>query len=127
MPNWCTNEIDVDFDTKENFNAFKEFALTEIDGDTILDFSKIIPPPEKFAGDNPADGWYEWRNANWGTKWSLNEMSYDEYVNGDGASMCFDTAWSPPQGIYEALVTKFEEMSINWFYREDGMQMAGWL
>ena len=41
MPNWCTNEIEVDFDTKENFNAFKEFALTEIDGNTILDFSKI--------------------------------------------------------------------------------------
>ena len=127
MPNWCTNEIEVDFDTKENFNAFKEFALTEIDGNPILDFSKIIPPPEKFAGDNPADGWYEWRNANWGTKWSLNEMSYDEYINGDGASMCFDTAWSPPEGIYEALVTKFEDMSINWFYREDGCQLVGWL
>lgn len=128
MPNWCSNEIDVSFDTTEEYDAFKEFALTEIDGEIILDFSKIIPPPEKFAGDNPAEGWYEWRLENWGTKWSLNEMSYEEYVNGDGASMYFDTAWSPPQGIYEKLVDEFfPKMAMNWFYKEEGMQISGWL
>jgi hypothetical protein len=128
MPNWCSNEIDVSFDTTEEYDAFKEFALTEIDGEIILDFSKIIPPPEKFSGDNPAEGWYEWRLENWGTKWSLNEMSYEEYVNGDGASMYFDTAWSPPQGIYEKLVDEFfPKMAMNWFYKEEGMQISGWL
>ena len=126
MPNWCTNEIDVDFDTAAEYNAFKEFALTEIVGDTILDFSKIIPPPEKFAGDNPAEGWYEWRLENWGTKWSLNEMHFEE--GDEWCRMVFDTAWSPPQGIHEKMVNEFfPKMSINWFYREDGMQMSGWL
>ena len=126
MPNWCNNEIDVSFDTTEEYDAFKEFALTEIDGEIILDFSKIIPPPEKFAGDNPAEGWYEWRLTNWGTKWSINEMAYEEYSG--GCRMVFDTAWSPPEGIYEKLVDKFfPKMAMNWFYREDGMQMSGWL
>jgi hypothetical protein len=39
----------------------------------------------------------------------------------------FDTAWSPPNGIYEAIVDKYPDISVNWFYREDGVQMAGWL
>ena len=126
MPNWCTNEIDVDFDTAGEFNTFKEFALTDIDGDTILDFSKIIPPPPEFTGNDPAEGWYEWRLENWGTKWRSSEIAYEEY--GEGCRMVFDTAWTPPQGVYEKLVDKFfPQMSINWFYREDGMQMAGWL
>ena len=39
----------------------------------------------------------------------------------------FDTAWSPPEGIYNALVEKYPDIDISWFYHEEGMQMAGYL
>jgi hypothetical protein len=45
----------------------------------------------------------------------------------DGISMSFYTAWSPPDGIYDAIVDKYPDLDVNWFYREDNMQMAGWL
>lgn len=71
--------------------------------------------------------WYEWSIANWGTKWDIDPQ---EPVDEDGCSVRFDfdTAWSPPDGIYKALVEMLgDQAQVSWFYREDGMQIAGWL
>ena len=32
-----------------------------------------------------------------------------------------------PNGIYGEIVERYPSLDISWFYREDGMQMAGWL
>ena len=37
------------------------------------------------------------------------------------------TAWSPPDGIYNKIAEKFPDMEIDWFYKESGMRIAGWL
>ena len=58
--------------------------------------------------------------------WCMNEVQIDGNEE-DIAKLTFDTAWSPPNGIYEAIVDKYPDLSINWFYREDGVQIAGWL
>lgn len=46
-------------------------------------------------------------------------------------SLAFDTAWSPPEGIYDALGQIIAEQDldirISWFYDEPGMQVAGYL
>ena len=72
------------------------------------------------------NNWYDWANNNWGTKWEAAnvDMSQD---SDDGAQYEFDTAWSPPEGIFYALVEKFPKLSISWFYREDGQRISGWL
>ena len=75
-----------------------------------------------------ADNWYNWRVTNWGTKWGIDGESiqfYDE--DDDHIELHFDTAWSPPDEIYQALRDKYEDIEISWFYREDGMQFAGYL
>ena len=147
MPNWCSNEVQID-GNKEDIAKFKEECFTDHKGEAVLDFSKILPEPDY---DKPKkdgthnDGvqtelhsvmpdWWNWRNDNWGTKWNLVPTHDGDltaymttYDSESSIQLEFDTAWSPPNGIYEAIVEKYPDLSINWFYREDGVQIAGWL
>jgi len=147
MPNWCSNEVQFD-GSEEDIAKFKEECFTDRKGVAVLDFSKVLPEPDY---DKPKkDGthnngvqtelhsvmpdWWNWRNENWGTKWNLvpdhdgDLTAYITVEDGEDFIMLeFDTAWSPPSGIYEAIVDKYPDLSVNWFYREDGVQMAGWL
>ena len=146
MPNWCSNEVQID-GTKEDIAKFREECFTEHKGSPVLDFAKIIPEPDydkpqkdgthndgvqtEFKWEMP--DWWNWRNDNWGTKWNLvpskdaDLWGYDADMALEYMFLSFDTAWSPPNGIYNALVDKYPDLSINWFYREDGVQIAGWL
>ena len=75
-----------------------------------------------------ADNWFDWRVTNWGTKWDIGGDSIDFYdEDDDRIELHFDTAWSPPDEIYQALRDKYEDIEITWFYREDGMQFAGYM
>ena len=72
-----------------------------------------------------ADNWYDWAFEQWGTKGNPNE-SYCE----DGGWILkydFDTAWCPPEPICSVLRDMFPSLTITWFFREDGMEMAGYL
>ena len=81
---------------------------------------------DKFNKEYGYDNWYDWTNANWGTKWGVD--CPDVHIGDFGeVRYNFDTAWSPPQPIYDALTELFPKLTISWFYREDGMQTAGWL
>ena len=75
-----------------------------------------------------ADNWYDWSVKNWGTKWNINGDSIDYYdEDEDRIELHFDTAWSPPSEICEVLREKYEDIDITWFYREEGMEFAGYL
>ena len=57
---------------------------------------------------------------NWGDK---------DWMHLDGN---YDTAWGPPYKIYDRIVEIIEERDWDiefneWFYKEPGMQIAGWL
>ena len=73
------------------------------------------------------DRWYNWRVQNWGTKWDCYDLTIDECDMPNGFEASFNTAWSPPEEICNALKEKFEGMSISWFYDEPGMEVAGYL
>jgi hypothetical protein len=49
--------------------------------------------------------WYSWSNANWGTKWN----AYDTNESGDDG-VYFDTAWSNPYPVMEALSRKYPDV-----------------
>lgn len=74
-----------------------------------------------------ASDWYEWRNRHWGTKWDIDsQVPVDDGL--DHLQYQFDTAWGPPEGIYRALRELLSESTdISWFYKEEGMRLAGWL
>ena len=73
------------------------------------------------------DRWYNWRVHNWGTKWDCYDLSIDECDLPNGFEASFNTAWSPPEEICNAIREKFENISISWFYDEPGMEVAGYL
>jgi hypothetical protein len=58
--------------------------------------------------------WYDWSIANWGTKWNC----YDVFLLDDN-SIEFDTAWSTPQPIIEALSKKFPDIVISVDYADE--------
>ena len=71
------------------------------------------------------DNWYDWCCDEWGTKWNCGEIDFED--DGDHLMFNFDTAWCPPYGVYNKLVEVFPDLSISWFYREEGQQFAGYL
>ena len=81
---------------------------------------------DRFKKEYGYDNWYDWTNANWGTKWETDCEEVE--IHDDGlVRYNFDTAWGPPEPIYDVLKELFPKLEISWFYREEGMQMAGYL
>jgi hypothetical protein len=69
--------------------------------------------------------WYDFNVAKWGTKWEIggngDEAERDE--DGLGFSAPFDSAWSPPIAVCEALVEQGFEVVL--YYYEPGMGYCG--
>lgn len=67
-----------------------------------------------------ADNWYDWKIENWGTKWGVGECEFEDN------RYTFDTAWSTPVKIFEALSKMFKTVSIRvQFADEDFGQNVG--
>ena len=77
--------------------------------------------------DRQDDRWYAWRNQNWGTKWDCYSLEIDECDMPHGFEVTFETAWSPPEEIAEAIREQFDDLSMSWFYDEPGCEIAGYL
>ena len=155
MPNWCENRVNI-FGSKENLEKFKKECMSKSEKDwEYLDFAKVIPEPDykttpvaetfpeihaSFAKteeekqvrlkNEPTireDAWWDWRIQNWGTKWNIDGQNVVEVDDDDELELCFDTAWSPPHLIYEAIVKKYPDLQVSWFYHEPGQHIAGYL
>ena len=148
MPNWCSNEVSIIAENEEGTEELKQFIkdcfTEEEEGDEkpLLDFEKVIPYPDSAPPkypqainieeqmQHPFSKWYndfgyDWCIENWGTKWNACEQV--NVLGEEEIDLDFQTAWSPPQGIYKKIQTRLPNCSISWFYREDGMQLSGWL
>ena len=152
MPNWCQNNVTISGDEKK-VKAFIKFVKSK---QSKFDFNKIYPMPKELEGtvsgsedlksdeqkansrkwtvEFGADNWYDWRNMHWGTKWELDPEGIN-FLHDDPEHIIIEflTAWGPPEGILSRLneVFKFNKgedaLSIQWFYREDGMGFCGYL
>lgn len=96
MPNHVTNIVTI---RATNVDEILESLKGE---DSEFDFNTVVPCPES-EGDN----WYNWNCNNWGTKWN----SYGVEFHGDD-TVSFDTAWSHPQPVMEALSAKFPDATF---------------
>ena len=115
MPNWCNNTLTIthkDVDVMDNLMA----QVRAGDGDL---FQFIKPMPEDYGEE---ESWYEWCVSNWRTKWDACHMSWHQHDE-HSVSFDFDTAWSPPFGVYEALAEQGFEVEA--YYVEYGMMFAG--
>jgi hypothetical protein len=70
--------------------------------------------------DSP-DNWYNWNVKHWGTKWNANDIA----IAYDSGSVEFETAWSPPEPVVQALAQRFPNVTFIHDYVEQGIGYAG--
>jgi hypothetical protein len=142
MPNWCSNHITVrGTDSAEIKRLADAFDNGEFCG-------AVVPMPEElnitsgFLGDGDEQkelerksaanlekygyaNWYDFNVANWGTKWEVggNGDVCERDEDGLGFSAPFESAWSPPTRVCEALVEQGFEVTL--YYYEPGMGFVG--
>jgi len=116
MPNWCLNNLTVEHSDPSMVDRFEKAYNT---GKACQEF---LPIP-----DGIGDGWYDWCINNWGTKWDVGadpEQYGLKATRVDNEISCtFDSAWSPPVGLYEKLVELGYNVKASYF--EPGMAFCG--
>lgn len=131
MPNWCENKITI---THQDADMIANLiTCIREDKDNAL-FQHILPMPENvFRGllgekerkeceRKGIPNWYDWCWNNWSTKWDACHMDYAQHDD-HTLEFTFDTAWSPPFGVYKALMEQGFEVEA--YYLEYGAGFAG--
>jgi hypothetical protein len=69
--------------------------------------------------------WYDWSIEKWGTKW--NAYSFRRLAD-EPSAFKFDTAWSPPVPVFQALAERFPNLGIHVASFDEGWGFAceGW-
>lgn len=129
MPNWCNNKLIISHEDVGVINTL----INKIDTDGEL-FNSILPMPDNtfrgMLGNDEREmceregipNWYDWACDNWGTKWDACHMDWhrnDEHT----ITFDFDSAWSPPTGVYEELMK--QGFDVEAYYVEYGCGFAG--
>jgi len=142
MPNWCNNTVEV---YHPDTNKLKELVLAFNEG-KMCNYIKPVPESLQIVAGSVGDpieqkkleedtarnlavhgygNWYDYCVNEWGTKWDVggDGMEVDPTTVQNDVTLCFDSAWSPPTGIYEAMVE--QGFSVRAYYYEPGMNFAG--
>lgn len=112
MPNWVCNSLRI-----INGNPQEIFEFIRSDK-SVFDFNTLVQMPENIKNSDkevPSDNfsipaWYEWSLQNWGTKWNACDAKYS--TTDPQHELWFDTAWSPPVAVFEALAKQFPTHEI---------------
>ena len=145
MPNWCSNIVyvkgtaEVREKIEEIFSKEEPFAevMPEPNYDEVTvpwSLHKVLSAKRNgIELEEPKPGrksaWYDWRIANWGTKWEPDDEVYATIDNLDSGeevlNLSLYTAWGPPEGIFKEL-SKMEgvEEVVSHFY-EPAMEFVG--
>lgn len=141
MPNWCSNHITVRGSQQREIQRLAEAFREGKFCDAVIPVPEDLQITAGYLGDGDAQtelerktadnvdkhgfgNWYEFCTGRWGTKWDVgDEHSIDLHEDGLGFVATFESAWSPPIGVYEALDEQGFEVSA--FYYEPGMAYCG--
>lgn len=145
MPNWCNNTITLSGPKDKITNIYNKAK----ESGEFLD--QLYPMPDELnitagrvgADDEPEqielvakqkanlekyghEDWYNWRIANWQTKWDVDAENLELSKDGTTITGWFDSAWSPPIGAYSEFLRNNEDCSIQSYYYEGGMDFGGY-
>jgi hypothetical protein len=119
MPNYCLNKLTIEHSDSSMVDRFENaYNLGKA-------CNEFLPLPE-------GEDWYNWQINNWGTKWDIGAdigTDREEWHGlkatrvGNKVSTTFDSAWSPPIGLYEKLVELGYDVKASYF--EPGMAFCG--
>lgn len=130
MPNYCNNTLTLRHSDKNKIDSLHKACLENKLCHAVIplpdDLKDTIAPSrepndellEKYGVDN----WYDFCTSRWGTKWDIfdTEVRMNE---DDSLYVMFTTAWSPPIGVYQALLEQGYDVEAKYF--EGGMGFAG--
>ena len=142
MPNWCANSVVL----KHKDPTFIARARAAAEKDGLL--NEFIPVPKDLKetiagsfGDTEEQkqleiqeayniknygysNWYDFCVNEWGTKWDVESYEGENTQVEQGVlQFGFDSAWSPPIGIYEELIQ--QGYDVRAYYYEPGMGYVG--
>ena len=90
--------------------------------DGEFEMSNFYPTPTKDNGE-VIDGWYGWRVENWGCKWDMSDVDYDQMD--DTVYMDYQTPWGPNIEFWEKIAEEYKDLTISLSYYEGGMCFGG--
>jgi hypothetical protein len=147
MPNWVSNLLVLNRDDAEAILPYlNEDNAEREEGDLRLDFERIIPMPEtvyrgnsgvgeawhpsemslaEYKAKYPLGDWYKWSINNWGTKWNACNCSFNPPMEDEPYGiLTFDTAWSLPLPVLEALY-EFKGVNFQLYFVEESHAFFG--
>lgn len=142
MPNHCFNQVTLTCRTEEVAVQMKEQLAGK---ESVFDFNSLIPEPKELQKSRMKivsaeelrkqfghDNWYDWRKANWGTKWNSYQCSLDDSMIRRGELVyCFLTAWCPPEAVCEKLLEYIKTnnlgVEVSWYVNEPTEGVSGFL
>ena len=145
MPNWCNNTVEINHEDPAKMKALVE-AINE---GKFCNFARPVPEALQIVAGRVGDDtdpeqiklheqtqhnlstygyatWYDFCVNEWGTKWDVDPydtVTYDPEKDKNGITFGFDSAWSPPTGVYEFLMD--QGYTVRAYYYEPGMAFAG--
>jgi len=147
MPNWASNIIEI-YGEKEvleqiiakgkegEYAEYSDWNTETHKHDTVtyhprtFSFENFVPTPKELLN---GEGWYNWRVANWGTKWDIDQMGLSPLTivqdeeNSDQHKIVFgfNTAWSPAIEFWSKFSELYPTVAVENKYWEEGMNYIG--
>lgn len=117
MPNWCYNELHLSIE-----DSAKDRGIEVLQAFTKEHpFNAVLP--------NPSGEWdYNWSCQNWGTKWDVSPIVNSELRLFNGTwilSVTFDSAWSPPEQLYQYISEHYPNVELDAYWEEPGCGQKG--
>jgi hypothetical protein len=146
MPNWCENDVYIEGPAEAMNHFIDTYCERDPEKSDIfcrICFGKIIPIEEMPDEEGQIKGWAQINHQadRWGCKWDSSgyELMIQAWDDRMQISGTMETPWGPPEHV----VARIRELFTNdpklndpklagcsldeWFYKEPGMELAGWL
>lgn len=137
MPNWCFNQVEIKGDEKEIQKAIEliESSRTEKEGEfKLLSIISPMPPHIEATLNGPIASefnleveptdWYFWRLKYWGTKWDVDNLSYNS-SDKNSLTLTFFTAWNPSLKAFITMSMSALNLQFTYRYYELGNRFVG--
>ena len=116
MPNWTSNRATITGPAP----VIKEIIdVLNQDHSPLLNW--MVPQPN-FENDSD---WYDWNVNNWGTKWDISDVYFENQAEEDSIEFSFCTAWAPPVDAFLTWAQTDGRVQFNLEYWEPGIGFVG--
>lgn len=153
MPNWCYQNLQVSGSNADLNTFVKATKQVDAEGKTYYGLNHLFPvpqelvdtksgwfsDPEKQAEQEAKENanlakygykdWYDWTNANWGTKWGACDFEWND-TDDDDTITCFSadltSAWGPITNLLRKISEDFPKLVFSLVFTEESDAFAGY-